>query len=339
MIRRPEQEAWFLAKAGWADAVLTPLAGDASARRYQRLQKGIKRAVLMDAPPERGENTERFTRMARWLRQKGYSAPDILAADHAAGFLLLEDLGDDLFARLIPSDPRMETPLYATAVDFLVDLQRHPSPDFLAPLDGPALADLVALTPNWYLPGIGAAPNEAAGALPTIVAHLASQFGDGAMVTSLRDFHAENLIWLPYRAGVARLGLLDFQDAMAAHPAYDLVSLLQDARRDVPPALERAMVDRYVGATGMDADAFRPAYAVLGAQRALRIIGVFARLTLHFGKTHYLAYMGRVWGYLQRNLAHPALTELNHAVQAGLPAPTPERLQRMKDQCGQYPTP
>lgn len=339
MITRTEQETRFLTGAGWLTAARTPLAGDASARRYQRLVLDGARAVLMDAPPGHGESTGRFARMARWLRHKGYSAPDIFAEDHEAGFLLLEDLGDDLFARRIQTDPADEAGLYTAAVDFLVDLHRHPAPDFVAPLDGPALADLVSLTPKWYLPGIGAQSNAAAEALPRIVADLFTGIAAHGMVTSLRDFHAENLIWLPDRTGLGRVGLLDFQDAVAAHPAYDLVSLLQDARRDVSPALERAMVNRYIGATGTDADGVRPAYALLGAQRALRIIGVFARLTLHFGKPHYLAHMPRVWTYLQRNLAHPALGELNEAVRVGLPEPTPKRLQRMRDQCGQYPTP
>lgn len=337
-MKRMEQETRFLSDAGWANAARKPLAGDASARRYLRLTMAGGRAVLMDAPPDHGESTERFARMARWLRQRGYSAPDILAADHRAGYLLLEDLGDDLFARLVQADPVMEATLYAAAVDLLVNLHRHSPPDFVAPLDGSALAELVTLTPKWYLPGIRAEMNEDAGALPRLIAELSSQIADGVMVTSLRDFHAENLIWLPERKGPARVGLLDFQDAVAAHPAYDLVSLLQDARRDVPPALERAMLDRYIDATGVEAERFHPAYALLGAQRALRIIGVFARLTLHFGKPHYLAYMGRVWGYLQRNLAHPALTTLNATVREGLPEPTPDRLQRIEEQCGHYPT-
>ena len=175
MIQRNEQETQFLADAGWADATLKPLAGDASARRYQRLTMGSQRAVLMDAPPEHGESTERFARMARWLRQNGYSAPDILAEDNRAGFLLLEDLGDKLFARLIRTDPAMEATLYTAAVDFLVDLHRHPAPDFVAPLDSPALAELVALTPKWYLPGIGAEMNDDAEALPRIIADLSSR--------------------------------------------------------------------------------------------------------------------------------------------------------------------
>lgn len=339
MMTRMEQESRFLAGAGWAAAVRTPLAGDASARRYQRLVKGEERAVLMDAPPDHGEDITRFSRMALWLRERGYSAPDILAEDCASGFLLLEDLGDDLFARLTTTNPGVEHELYAAAVDFLVDLHNHPAADFVAPLDGPALAGLVELTPKWYLPGVGEAPNEPARDLPFLVAKLCARIAGQKPVTGLRDFHAENLIWLPDRAGIARVGLLDFQDAVATHPAYDLVSLLQDARRDVSPALEREMVDRYLTATGFEAEEFGFAFALLGAQRALRIIGVFARLTLHFGKPHYLAYMPRVWGYLLRNLAHPGLAALNDVVRAGLPEPTPERIQRMKDQCGQYPTP
>ncbi|MGB3314392.1 MAG: phosphotransferase [Albidovulum sp.] len=339
MTMRAEQEDRFLAHSGWAGAVRTPLAGDASARRYQRLFKGAERAVLMDAPPDRGEDTGRFSRMAFWLRDRSYSAPDILAEDRASGFLLLEDLGEDLFARLISANPAAEQDLYTAAVDFLIDLHRYPAAEFVAPLDGPALADLVELTPKWYLPGVGEAPNDQAGNLPRLVSDLCARIAGQGPVTGLRDFHAENLIWLPDRTGIAQVGLLDFQDAVATHPAYDLVSLLQDARRDVPLALERAMVDRYLTTTGLGAEAFGFAYALLGAQRALRIIGVFARLTLHFGKPHYLGYMPRVWGYLLRNLAHPGLAALNDAVRAGLPEPVPERMQRMMDQCGQYPTP
>ena len=135
------------------------------------------------------------------------------------------------------------------------------------------------------------------------------------------------------------IGLLDFQDAVAAHPAYDLVSLLQDARRDVGADLESAMIGRYLAESNADADRFRETYALLGAQRSLRIIGVFARLTMHFGKAHYVDYLPRVWRYLMRNLAHPALSDLSRAVAAGLPEPTPERITRIKDQCGTYPTP
>lgn len=329
----------FLADAGWSDGKRTPLAGDASARHYERIALKGRGAVLMDAPPELGESTGRFTRMARWLSGHGYSAPDILAEDHAQGFLLLEDLGDALFARLLAADPPCEAGLYTAATDFLADLHRHPAPDFVQPLDAAGLAELTELVPRWYLPGIGAAENPAADAVPGLIRAAFARLDDGRVVTSLRDFHAENLIWLPDRTGHARLGLLDFQDAVATHPAYDLVSLLQDARRDVTETTETTMIARYVAANALDPDRFGAIYALLGVQRALRIAGIFARLSLRDGKPHYPDYLPRVWRALERNLAHPALGDLARAVHEGLPTPTPERVQRIKDQCGQHRTP
>lgn len=339
MIDRADEITRFIETAGWNTARRLALAGDASPRRYERLILGVKRAVLMDAPPARGEDTRRFTRMARWLHAKGYSAPAILTEDHDAGLVLVEDLGDDLFARLMAQQHGCEASLYGSAIDFLADLHGRPTPPFVAPLDAALLAELVELTPKWYLAGIGVKANEAALRVPDIVADLYRSLADERLVTSLRDFHAENLIWLPDRTGVARVGLLDFQDAVAAHPAYDLVSLLQDARRDVSVATEAEMVRAYTSKTGVQADTFVPVYALLGAQRALRIVGVFARLCLHFGKAHYLDYLPRVWRYLERNLTHPALTPLRDAVRDGLPEPTPDRIGRIQDQCGQYPTP
>ncbi len=338
MTDRRTLAARFLSEAGWGAAGRAPLAGDASARHYERLALDGRKAVLMDAPPGLGESTERFARMARWLSGHGYSAPEILGEDHTEGFLLLEDLGDALFAHLLAADPSREAGLYAAATDFLGDLHRHPAPDFVAPLDGSGLAELVALMPRWYLPGVRAAGNPQADAVPDLIRAAFERLGDGRVVTSLRDFHAENLIWLPERSGHARLGLLDFQDAVATHPAYDLVSLLQDARRDVSEATETAMVARYTVAKALDPAGFGAIYALLGAQRALRIAGIFARLTLRDGKAHYLDYLPRVWRYLGRNLAHPALGDLARAVHQGLPAPTPERVQRIKDQCGRHPT-
>lgn len=336
---RSELIKGFLESAGWGDAQRTVLAGDASARRYERLVLNGERSVLMDAPPDRGEDTQRFTRMANWLRSNGYSAPEILDKNHAAGLVLLEDLGDDLFARLMLQSHDLEMPLYRAAVDFLADLHNQSPPSFLTPLGATGLSELVSLTPRWYLPGIGMESVGRADMLPDIIAELYGALDSERMVTSLRDFHAENLIWLPNRTGTGRVGLLDFQDAVTAHPAYDLVSLLQDARRDVSEATEAEAIQCYLDHTGTDAADFGPIYALLGAQRALRIVGVFARLCLHFGKAHYLDYLPRVWRYLERNLAHPALQPLRVAVQDGLPEPTPDRIRRIKDQCGQYPTP
>lgn len=317
----------FLDRAGWRVARRARLAGDASARQYTRLHLPGATAILMDCPPGQGEDPLRFIRVAEWLLAQGYSAPRILARDVEAGLLLLEDLGEGLLAHLTAADPTCEAPLYAAVADFLADLHTRTVPGFVVPLDGAALASLLAWVDDWYIPALGADPLPE---LPQTVARLYTELaGLQPHVLSMRDFHAENLLWLPDRMGHARLGLLDFQDTVAAHPAYDLVSLLQDARRDVGTATEAATVARYIAGTGWNSDAFGAIYALLGAQRALRILAVFARLCLHLGRPRYLDYVPRVWGHLQRNLAHPALADLAR-VAARLPEPTPDALARLR---------
>ncbi len=323
----------FLTHAGWGAATREPLAGDASARRYVRLQGADGTAVLMDADPGRGESVERFLQVGRWLLGKGYSAPRILAEDVPQGFLLLEDLGDALVARLVADDPGLERPLYLATTDFLADLHRHAPPDFLAAGDAEALSGLLGFVTEFYLPGMDAPVTETALRIAPLVGNLFRSLDDGARVLSMRDFHAENLIWLPERVGVARAGLLDFQDAFATHPAYDLVSLLQDARRDVSLATEAACLAAYCRQKGLEQSRFLPLYSLLGAQRALRILAIFARLSIVGGKPQYLAHAPRVWAALRRNLAHPALTDLAQAVNEGLPEPKPERLQRIRQKC------
>jgi aminoglycoside/choline kinase family phosphotransferase len=165
------------------------------------------------------------------------------------------------------------------------------------------------------------------------------QYASETSVLIQRDYHAENLIWLPERTGAARVGLLDFQDAMAGHPAYDLVSILQDARRDVPPEVEAAMIARYVAATGQDGETFRAAYAVLGVQRNLRILGVFGRLCIMGGKSHYIDLIPRVWGLLLRDLEHPALSPVAGLIRDALPAPGDDILKGLKDRCATIPKP
>ncbi|WP_297770464.1 phosphotransferase [uncultured Roseovarius sp.] len=325
----------FVAGTDWAGAAIAPLAGDASNRRYLRLKHGETgaSAVLMDAPPERGEDVRPFVRIAGHLAEHGLSAPHILAQDDAQGFLLLEDLGDALFARVIPEAPDIQEPLYAAATDLLVELHRHPPPSGLKPYGPAAMTETAALVFDWYYAGAIAAPcAQRAQALDALHALLSARAG-AADVIVLRDYHAENLLWLPERSGVARVGLLDFQDAMSGHRAYDLVSVLQDARRDVPQDLETAMIARYCAATGQDAVHFNAAYHVLGAQRNLRILGVFARLCMRDGKAHYVDLIPRVWGLLQRDLAHEALAPLAELLRDVLPAPTPDVLDRLRGQC------
>ena len=314
MSERERQRRAFAARAGWGDATHRPLAGDASARRYERLTRGDATAVLMDDPPP-GHSVGLFARIARLLRDMGYSAPNTHAVDEALGFALLEDFGDDSFSALLagPDASSLERTLYEAAIDFLVDLHRQPVPPDLPCYDTAWLLSDAALFLETALGDEAehatAAEFEAAWCRPL------EEATKGSAVLCLRDFHAGNLMWLPARgdggcdtSGVHRVGLLDFQDARLGPPAYDLVSLLQDARRDLGAGQEQAMLARYLDALpNPDEAAFRGAYAVLGVQRAVRIIGVFHRLAKRDDKPGYLAHLPRVWQHLDTNLAHPSL--------------------------------
>jgi aminoglycoside/choline kinase family phosphotransferase len=209
---------------------------------------------------------------------------------------------------------------------FLADLHRHPAPGVAPLLDGPGLADLLAVVEEWYLPAAGATRGEFR-LVPALVSRLYTAWNDARPVLSLRDFHAGNVIWLETRQGVSRVGLLDVQDAVATHPAYDLVSLLQDARRDLSPGLEQGMVRHYLGMTRADPAEFSAVYALLGVQRGLRILGVFARLALAGQKPGYLRFVPRVWRLIAANLEHPELAGLRDAVRAGVPPPEASRLE------------
>jgi aminoglycoside/choline kinase family phosphotransferase len=313
----------FLRRAGWGQAVRSKLAGDASFRKYERLDRDGEPAVLMDAPPPQ-EDVRPFLRIARHLAKLGYSAPRVLAEDVEHGFLLLEDLGDDLLARLLKQGGD-ETMLYEATIDFLLDLHRHSAPADLAPYDDMRLIDETELFVDWYLPALTGreTPANIRQAFRFLWGILAPEVGmdnsPDRRVLVLRDFHAENLIWLPNRSGPARLGLLDFQDAVAGHPAYDLVSLLEDARRDVSTDLAERMLQRYIAGSGANDADFRRSYAILGAQRNIRIIGIFTRLWKRDGKPHYQAFMPRMWGLLEHDLAHPALTDLRGWLNAMVP--------------------
>ncbi len=314
MSERERQIVDFLAGHGWAGAARHALAGDASFRRYERLVDGARRAVLMDAPPGH-EDVRPFVAIGRYLRALGYSAPEIHAADVDAGLLLLEDLGDDLYADALAAGADQET-LYGAAVDVLVDLHGATP----AGLDVPAFDDArlhreVDRLVEWFLPAAGGAeaPDAVRDAYTEAWAAVFPLARAVPEALLLFDYHTPNLIWLPARGGLRRVGLLDFQDAVRGPLSYDLVSLLEDARRDVPEALARAMVARYLDARPeLDRAAFGAAYAIMGAQRNCRIIGTFARLWRRDGKAGYLAHMPRVWRYLERDLAHPALAPVKH---------------------------
>lgn len=308
----------FLAKHGWGGAEIRPLAGDASFRRYFRVHRGGQTAVLMDAPPEH-EDIGPFLTVAGHLLDRGFRPPRPLAIDRERGLLLLEDFGDERVGPLLQREPHREGAIYEAAIDILAELAGQPAPPDIPAYDDEAMSREVLLFPQWYVPALALEVDEAS--------YLPAWRGawDGVLrvaetnpVMVLRDYHADNLMALP---GRGELGLLDFQDALAGHSAYDLVSLLQDARRDVAPELEEKMIDRYCAAANVaDRDLFRAHYEILGAQRNTKILGIFTRLWKRDGKAHYLPLQPRVWGYLERNLAHPALAPVLAWFDAHVPA-------------------
>ena len=342
----------FLAKAGFADAKRAHMQGDASTRSYERLTQGARTIVLMnaprrpDGPPVRGglpysavahlaEDVKPFVAMARALRERRLSAPDIFASDLAHGFLLLEDFGSEGVVAGDPPAPIEER--YAAAVDVLAELHKRTPPALIPVADGiehrlPAYdADAfmieAELMLDWYVPHRGGAITLATRAEFSRLWRAALEPVLTAPPTwVLRDYHSPNLMWLGDRDGLARIGLLDFQDAMMGSPAYDVVSLLQDARVDVPEGTEITLLGRYVKAR-LDADkafvaqTFAQLYVTLGAQRATKILGIFARLDRRDGKPQYLRHMPRVWRYLRRCLMHPALAELKAWYDANVPKP------------------
>ncbi|HWM62113.1 MAG TPA: phosphotransferase [Rhizomicrobium sp.] len=338
----------FLDRAGWGAASVMPLAGDASTRRYARLALNDRKAMLMDqpqaaespvAPPDASEEVRRalgynavarlagadcarFVAAADWLRGHGLAAPDIYAADHVNGFVILEDLGDALFTEVL-ADGGDERQLYQAAVEVLAKIHAKDAPVALSadkPLfdyDQTAQVAETDLLIEWFLPLALKRPatgEEIAEHRSLWRAALAG-IDTGRRVFVHRDYHAENLLWLPEREGVARVGLIDFQDAVAGSPAYDLISLTEDARRDVSPEMAEAATAHYLATmraqgTPLDETGFRREMAVMAAQRNAKIVGIFARLHKRDGRVRYLAFLPRVWGYLARDLAHPALADL-----------------------------
>jgi len=309
----------FLHRAGWAGAGVEPLAGDASFRRYFRLRKAGETALLMDAPPPR-EDPRPFLAVAEWLAAHGLRPPRILAAEAGAGLVLLEDFGTRRMRDHLDAVPADEQAAYEGAIATLVALAKLPAGPWPA-YDMAEYIREVRLFTEWFCPARGLAvdaPGWEAAWQAVLTPLLPRQ---AAPVTVLRDYHAENIMLLADGAGSegGAQGLLDFQDALAGHAAYDLVSLLQDARRDVPPALEAAMLARYLAATGAPEADFRADYARLGAQRNAKIIGIFVRLWRRDGKPRYLGLIPRVWALLERDLAHPALAPVAQWFAAHIP--------------------
>ncbi len=321
---REQRIVAFLARHGWGGASRRMLAGDASFRHYERLTQRDRRAVLMDAPPPQ-EDVRPYVRIARLLRSLGLSAPEILAADEAAGLLLIEDFGDDTYTRVLARGGA-EEPLYALAIDALIALQKRfdaASPHGLLAFEEERALEEAERLLDWYWPAMlgGPAPDAVRAEFLAAWRIVLPRRRAVADTIALFDYHVDNLMLLPGRAGVAACGLLDFQDAMLAPQAFDLVSLLEDVRRDTPPALVAAMRQRYLTAfPALDREAFDIAYAVLGAQRNTRIAGQFVRLCVRDGKPGYLAFLPRVWRLLEGDLSHPALAPVRAWFDVHLPA-------------------
>lgn len=331
----PEPIAAFLSAHGWGGAECLPLAGDASHRRYMRLHRenglgGQEQAVLMIAPPGL-ELVEPFVAVGQYLAGLGLSVPAILGVEAASGLVLLEDLGDLDFVAAINAG-HDEAALYAAATDVLARVHGEAVPDTLPVgarthtlprYSNERMQREVDLVLEWYWPAVAGspAPESVAAEWRAAWAQVFPLAWHDRPVLVQFDYHSPNLFWLPEREGLRRVGVIDFQDSLQAPAAYDVVSLLQDARRDVAAGLEPVLIERYLAARpDVDPAAFRTAYAVLGAQRASRILGVFVRLWQRDGKPGYLRHQPRMWQFLLRNLEHPALAPVQAWFDAHMPA-------------------
>ena len=322
----------FLDRSGWSDAARRHLAGDASARTFERIGDGSRRAVLMDWPgsqlpegdpraPFRAGGVGAFVAVAAALRTAGISAPEIFSVDSGAGLVLMEDLGTEGF--IANGEPVIER--YEAAIDMLAAIHAAPRPDVLPAQGGAdhrlpalgaaAIAVEIAMFAEFYVPHATGEPlpPEARADLTAIWKVLAARLAEVEQSWVLFDVQSVNLLWLPERTGIARVGIVDFQDMFVGPTAYDVASLCLDARVTIPAELEARLRDRYVafrraGDSGFDADAFAAAYAICGAVRILKNMGAFARLA-QAEKQHYLNHLPRLREYLRRTLLHPVLSQ------------------------------
>ena len=332
MTDRGRERAEFLKREGWDGAGINMLAEDASHRQYFRLSRSDgSRSILMDAPPDRFGPLRPFVSVTAFLRGLGLSAPNVFASDEASGFLLLEDLGDAIYARILERSPEIEPKIYFAAIDLLAYLHGSAPMDGLPVYSPEVQSELAALSLHWYRYGVtGQKPSDDLdGELRGIVeSNLNSLNGESTFIH--RDFHAENLIWLSHRPGYRNVGLLDYQDAHLGSRVYDLVSLIEDARRDLAPGLRERIIRRYAERIGVGEKTVLREIAISGAQRNLRIVGVFARLAMRDGKRGYVSLLPRVWNHLMSDISNPELADLAAFVNRHLPPPNAESLNRLR---------
>ena len=347
----------FLETHGWGDAVRTPVPGDASSRQYEWLKRGEERAVLMNAPmmaqdtddgrplpdAERqaqgysavarlaGNNPHAFICLATELTRRGFSAPHIIGTDIETGLILMENLGKDRVAETVQKNPELEAEIYGAAMSTLAAIYRSSfTPDMqvrdvnwvVRAYDDIALQAEADLFIHWYAPYFnGDLTRGAIDEWTALWRQARTRLDAHAPGLALRDFHAENIFYLPQREGPARVGLIDFQDALFAHPSYDVVSLLEDARRDVSSDLIDPLISQFCAEAGIkDDDDFRAAYAAQGAQRNAKILGIFVRLNTRDKKPRYLDFIPRVAAHFRNDLSHPAMAELKAWTQKYTPS-------------------
>ena len=301
----------FAEQAGWQAADWSPVAGDLSSRRYFRLRRGGKSAILMDACGDT-DTTEKFARLTRWLRSNGASVPEIFAASPSEAMMLIEDFGDVQLTQILAGAQKDEA--LDACLELLLKLRHADPPPALAQPDASELAAAISVAGAHI-------PNADKHALSRFRAELETILGPilaSPATVSLRDFHAENIMWLGHEAGIKRLGLLDYQDAFLTHHVYDLVSFLTDARTDVPKLTRDTYIAKYAALSGDDPEELGAAFAALSAQRNLRILGIFHRAA-QMGKPHHLPKVPRVFGYFREALQHPLFDDIRGAVLSALP--------------------
>ena len=324
---RPEKIERFLRHHGWDDAKTKKINSDASNRKYTRLFKKQNTSILMDSDPTTNESIENFIYFTKQLRKQKFSAPKIYGQDICNGFLLLEDLGSDSFANILKSKPHLENHIYQEAINQLIEIRKNKIPHLTRKYDLKILLQEAVLFSEWYLSPLRAS-YESSHLLKILRVTLQETLKQDTTLV-LRDYHAENLMWLPDRSDNRRVGLLDYQDALAGNPAYDIASLLKDARREVPKKLQEELIKYFLKKTNLDHAVFSRDYSILSAQRNLKIIGIFSRLSIRDNKSSYLNLIPRVWKNLQDDLKHPSLNELSEFIKINSPQPTLENLRKL----------
>ena len=324
---RPEKIERFLRHHGWDDAKTEKITSDASNRKYTRLFKKQNTSILMDSDPTTNESIENFIYFTKQLRKLKFSAPKIYGQDICNGLLLLEDLGSDSFANILKSKPHLENHIYQEAINQLIEIRKNKIPHLTRKYDLKILLKEAVLFSEWYLSPLRAS-YESSHLLKILRVSLQETLKQDTTLV-LRDYHAENLMWLPDRRNNRRVGLLDYQDALAGNPAYDIASLLKDARREVPKKLQEELIKYFLKKTNLDHAVFSRDYSILSAQRNLKIIGIFSRLSIRDNKSGYLDLIPRVWKNLQDDLKHPSLNELSEFIKSNSPQPTLENLGKL----------